>query len=257
MTINSIPSLPLLDRGLIDYDGTYPNRQMVKLFGRAPDVDNTYVDVWEGPTSTYVFPATAQQMAVVSTSANDTSAGTGAQKVTIQYLDNNYVARTEVVTLNGTTPVNTVATNILRVNKMYSSQVGTNHYPVGDIALKNTGGTVTYSQMKAGRNTAQQIIYTVPAGKTLYISQWFAAAGASAANHFTQIILRSTAWDGYSVTGGGFLTVDPVSAQDGNVVQPFIIPIKIPATSDIKVSAISDGGSANVIVTASIIGWYE
>ena len=257
MTINSIPSLPLLDRGLIDYDNVYPNRQMVKIFGRAPDVDNTYVDAWEGPTTTYVFPAAAQQMAVVSTSASDTSAGTGTQKVTIDYLDVNHAPHREVVTLNGTTPVNTVATNILRVNKMYSSQVGTNGYPVGDIALKNTGGTVTYSQMKAGRNTAQQVVYTVPAGKTLYLSQWMIAAGASASNHFTQVVLRSTAWDGYAITGGGFLTVDPVSIQDGAISQVFTIPVKIPEKSDVKVSAISDGGSANVVVTASIIGWYE
>lgn len=257
MTINSIPSLPFLDRGLIDYDGTYPNRQMVKIFGRAPDVDDVYVDAWEGPTTTYVFPAAAQQMQVVSTSASDTSAGTGVQKVTIQYLDANYAAQTEVVTLNGTTPVNTVATNIIRVNKMYASQTGTNGYPVGDISLKNTGATVTYSQMKANRNTAQQCIFTVPAGKTMYLSQWFAAAGSATGTHFTQVVLRSKAWDGYSVTGGGFLTVDPISLQSNSVVQPFIIPIKIPERTDIKVSATSDSSSANVIVTASIIGWYE
>jgi len=257
MSINTYPNVPLLDRGLIDYDGIYPNRSMLKIFGRAPDVDNVYVDAWEGPTTTYVFPAAAQQMSVVSTSTSDTSAGTGVRTVKIHYLDANYAEQVEVVTLNGTTPVNTTATNILRVQKMHSFSTGSHGYPVGDIALKNTGGTVTYSQMKASRNTAQQCIWTVPAGKTLYLSQWFSAAGASAANHFTQVILRATAWDGYSVTGGGFLTVDPLSVQDGNLVQPFAIPIKIPAQSDIKVSAISDGGSANVVVTASISGWYE
>ena len=257
MSINTYPNVPFLDRGLIDYDGIYPNRSMLKIFGKAPDVDNTYVDVWEGPTTTYVFPAAAQQMHVVSTSASDTSAGTGTRTVKIHYLDANYAEQVETVTLNGTTPVNTVATNILRVQKMHSFSTGSNGYPVGNIALKNTAGTVTYSQMMANRNTAQQCIWTVPAGKTLYLSQWFSAAGAASSNHFTQVILRATAWDGYSVTGGGFVTVDPVSVQDGNVVQPFNIPVKIPALSDIKVSAISDAGAANVVVTASVSGWYE
>ena len=257
MSINTYPNVPFLDRGLIDYDGIYPNRSMLKIFGKAPDVDNTYVDAWEGPTTTYVFPAAAQQMHVVSTSASDTSAGTGTRTVKIYYLDANYAEHVETVTLNGTTPVNTVATNILRVQKMHSFSTGSNGYPVGDIALKNTAGTVTYSQMKANRNTAQQCIWTVPAGKTLYLSQWFAASGAASSNHFTQVILRATAWDGYSVTGGGFVTVDPISVQDASVVQPFNIPVKIPALSDIKVSAISDAGAANVVVTASISGWYE
>jgi hypothetical protein len=230
---------------------------MLKIFGKAPDVDNTYVDAWEGPTTTYVFPAAAQQMHVVSTSASDTASGIGTRTVKIHYLDANYAEHVETVTLNGTTPVNTVATNILRVQKMHSFSTGSNGYPVGDIALKNTAGTVTYSQMKANRNTAQQCIWTVPAGKTLYLSQWFAASGAASSNHFTQVILRATAWDGYSVTGGGFVTVDPISVQDASVVQPFNIPVKIPAQSDIKVSAISDAGAANVVVTASISGWYE
>src|SRR5512135_3108937 len=66
--------------------------------GRRSNIGNTLVDLWEGPTSTYVFPATPIQMQVVSSSASDTSNGTGLQVVHIHYLDANYAIQEEAVT---------------------------------------------------------------------------------------------------------------------------------------------------------------
>ena len=52
------------------------------------------------------------QRSVKSSSANDTSAGSGAKAVRIVYLDSNYVKKSEIITMNGTTAVPTVATDI-------------------------------------------------------------------------------------------------------------------------------------------------
>lgn len=161
-----------------------PSR-IVKILGRCSDVDNVLRDAWDGPTPVYVFPTVAQQMQIVSTNANDTVAGTGLRRVRVYYLDTNYVEREEFINLNGTTPVLTVATNILRVNKVHAVAVGSNGLAVGTVSLQAVGGAVTYSAIPAGRNFARQAIYTVPAGKKLQILQWQTSSG-STGEHFCQ-----------------------------------------------------------------------
>lgn len=117
---------PLLQQDLIDNaKNGYPDKSFGFVFGRATTVNDTVKDLWAGPTANYVFPTVGQQMRFVSTSANDTLSGTGVQKMHIHYLDSNYVPHVETVDMNGTTPVNTVATDIFRINSMHAMQVGT------------------------------------------------------------------------------------------------------------------------------------
>lgn len=75
-------------------------------------------------------------MRFVSSSANDTLAGTGIQKIHIHYLDSNYVSHEEIVNMNGTTPANTVATDIFRINSMHATQVGSLEVSAGNISLQ-------------------------------------------------------------------------------------------------------------------------
>ena len=256
MTHSMYPNIPVLQQDLIgSATGLYPSKTRGFVAGRAPVVQNVKVDVWEGPTGTYVFPVAAQQMRLVSSSVNDTSAGTGIQRVHIHYLDANYAVQTEAVYLNGTTPVLTVATNILRINALHSLQVGTNNVSAGNISLTNTAGTVTYSYIALGYNTSRQAIYTVPAGVTGYISHWQGSSGSSG-NHFCQIELRATTHDG-NLWPGVFLVQDALGTQNGGTAIDFPIPIPIPARTDVKVSAISDASNANVIALGSITGWFE
>lgn len=246
--------LPILQQDLIgNTNNYYPSKTRGFVFGRAPDVDNVRVDLWEGPTTTYVFPTSAVQMAVVSSSANDAAAGTGMRQVMIHYLDNAYAVQTETVTLNGTTPVNTVATNILRINGIHAVAVGAGGTSAGNISITNGG--VTYGYISAGSNTARQAVYTVPAGKTGYISHWQASSGSTGA-HFCQIILQATTHDGV-LWPGVFLLQDEQGTQNGGISVTFPTPIPIPAQTDVKISAISDGGTANVIALGAIMGWFE
>src|SRR5512135_2461251 len=132
MTWTYETTIPLLQPSLItNANGYYPGKSLGFALGYNGNVNNTSVDLWQGPTATYVFPTTPQQMQVVSSSANDTAAGTGVQSVYIHYLDTNYADRFEIVTLNGVTPVNTVATNILRINGVHSQTVGTGGVAAG------------------------------------------------------------------------------------------------------------------------------
>lgn len=247
---------PFLQQDLIgNVNYPQPGRTRGFVFGRAPVVNNVRVDLWEGPTTTYVFPTVAQRMAVVSTSANDAAAGTGIRQIMIHYLDANYAPQIEYVTLNGVTPVNTVATNILRINSVHATLEGTGAAAAGNISVTNTGGTVTYGFISAGSNTARQAIYTVPAGVTGYITHWQASSG-STGNHFCQITLRATTHDGV-LWPGVFLVQDEQGSQNGGDHFTLPIPIPIPAMTDVKISAISDAANANVIALGSIMGWFE
>jgi hypothetical protein len=221
------------------------------VFGRAPAVQNVRVDLWEGPTTTYVFPTSAVQMAVVSSSAADAAAGTGVRQVMIHYLDANYAVQTVTVTLNGITPVNTV--NMLRINGVHSVAVGSGGAAAGNISITNGG--VTYGYISAGSNTARQAIYTVPAGVKGYISHWQTSSGSSG-SHFCQTILQAATHDD-TLWPGVFLVQDEQGTQNNGVAITFPTPIPIPATTDVKVSAVSDNPAANVIALAGIMGWFE
>ena len=90
----------------------------------------------------YTEPTSAAQRSVSSNNAADASAGTGAQQVTITYYDNGMNGPlTEVVTLNGTTSVNTVNTNIRFIESIEVTRAGTGGVNAGTITLfGSTGG---------------------------------------------------------------------------------------------------------------------
>jgi hypothetical protein len=71
---------------------------------------------------------------------------------------------------NTTTPV-ALTTPLLRVFRM-KVQVAV----VGnqDIELRNVGGGTTYAVIRAGYNQTLMALYTVPAGKTAYMTQYYA-----------------------------------------------------------------------------------
>lgn len=257
MAIWTYPTVPLLQEDLItNANGYYPNKSLGFALGYNASVNNTIADLWQGPTPTYVFPAAAQQMAVVSTSASDAAAGTGIRTVLIHYLDTNYISQTETVTLNGVTPVNTVATNILRINGLHAQSVGSGGAAAGNISLTNLGATVTYGYIPATNNTARQAIFTIPAGMNGYLTHWQASSGTVTGTHFTRISIRATQHAGVLVPGV-FLAQDEQGTLNGGGNASYTIPIRFPSTCDIKMSAISDSGSAGAQVMGAMFGWIE
>lgn len=227
----------------------------IKILGKNSDVDDTLEDLWE-PGGTYVFPpAGGIQMRVVSTSANDTAAGTGSRQIELHYLDANYAEHDEHIILNGTTPVSTVATNIFRVLGCHSIAVGSGGVAAGNISIQNTAGTVTYGYISAGVNTMLQAIFTVPAGKKMYIFGWDGGSGTAAGGRWTEFLLRATAHDDEGTIewlSGVFHIWDIKNIQDAQFNKPYALPIIFPEKVDIKISVRSDTSIANAICAAGI-----
>lgn len=156
--------------------GLFTTAMRIATLGNNPNIDTATQpeDVWAGAQLGLINdvdhrfipkPAAAVAMEVVSDSANDAAAGTGARTVVIAYLDGAYTAKTATITLNGTTPV-AMPENVLRVNSMVVAAVGTfGSNNAGNISVRAAGGLgATYNYMPAGIGISRSSMYTVPAG---------------------------------------------------------------------------------------------
>lgn len=123
--------------------------------------------------TTYTEPASNAQRSIASASANDTSAGTGARQVKITYLDSTGAGPyTETVTLNGTSAVNTAASNICFIEKLEVVSVGSGGANAGVITLYSTtgGGGSAVGTIAASANRTLWAHHYVPTSKTCNVT---------------------------------------------------------------------------------------
>lgn len=145
-------------------------------------------------STTYTEPSSNAQRSVGSSSANDTAAGTGARTVKITYyaLAAGVVTGpfTETLTLNGVTPVNTVAANICFIEHIDVVTIGSTGSNVGVISLfgaaAGAGGTVW--SIAATINMTMGSHHYVPSGKTCNITGF---VGGIKGADTTGMLLRS------------------------------------------------------------------
>ncbi len=142
--------------------------EAVSFSGNNPAVGSSFEDLWDAGGS-FNFPTSGETWEVLSDDVNDTSAGTGARQVLITGLDDSYNSQTELVTMNGTTPVVTTRTDWFRINGVTVTSSGSNQVNVGNITLRVSGGGLTRSLMRPDRGITFNGFFTVPAEKTLFV----------------------------------------------------------------------------------------
>lgn len=121
----------------------------------------------------YSEPTTNAGRSISSANAADAAAGTGARNVQITYFDQTGAGPyTETVTLNGTTAVNTVATNICFIEKLEVLAVGSGGVNAGIITLyaSTGGGGGAVGSIAASDLRTFWGHHYVPTGKTAYIT---------------------------------------------------------------------------------------
>ncbi len=122
----------------------------------------------------YVFQTAAVAMELVSSSASDAAAGTGARSVVVTTLDTNYNEVVSVVTPNGTTPVAIPGTHRHHNNSIVVAS-GSTFSNVGNITIRTVSGAVAQGYIAAGIGVSRQGLYTVPAGKIFMSKNFFFA----------------------------------------------------------------------------------
>ena len=144
--------------------GEVNDYSVINIFGYQPLVETDSICIWENPIP-YVYPTSAVIMTLVSTSALDGPAldvlviGTGV----------NHVLQVETVTMNGTTPVNTVNAFTHINNLIITSTNDLISVNSGVITAKNGG--ITYGQINALVGQTQMSQYTVPLGYSFYLTR--------------------------------------------------------------------------------------
>lgn len=157
--------------------GNVEGHSIVNKFGHNPASGTGAEDVW-GPGGTYGFyPTTAQSMEIVSTSTNDTSAGTGARTVQVYGLDTNWALQDETVTMNGTTAV-ALANTYIRTFRAIVLTAGSTETNEGNISIQVSGGGTVGADIRAADGQTQQAIYTVPANTTGYFLKGYVGLAA-------------------------------------------------------------------------------
>lgn len=131
----------------------------------------------------YIEQTTNAQRSVVSGSASDASAGVGARTVKITYYDQTLLGPfTETITLNGTTPVNTVSSTICFIEKIEVITVGNQLSNVGTITLKAAaaGGGATIGTIPAGDGITNWCHHYVGINKIMQLISVIASIHGSA-----------------------------------------------------------------------------
>lgn len=152
--------------------GIVPGHQAVTAIGRNPDIDTGPEDVWPGGglyTGQPVHSAAAETVEVFSSSANDTSGGSGARTVRIFGLDANFVEQQQDITLNGVTPVPSAGTykRVFRAHVLTAGATGSNE---GILTVRHTTTIANvFTSIPIGKNQSHFGGYTVPNAKSFYV----------------------------------------------------------------------------------------
>lgn len=236
-----------------DISGHTPWSKIGFLGTTSANINN---DIW-ARGGTYVYASTAGvQMMVNSSAGSDTSNGTGIQKVNLYYLDSNYAEQVEEITLAGTNTVPTVATNIIRVQGFRASACGTSGSAAGTVSIMQYGATTTtYSVIASTYTRARNITYTVPAGKSLYITSIKFGIASGSKQCVGRFINRAKYDEKVGVHRDFFMAFTEMVLQDTSITFELEIPTKLPEKTDLKVSVIPDQDGAQVVT--ALRGWLE
>ena len=231
-----------VSRGQIAYHKT------LFKFGFNPDVDDSLETIWaEGGLYSYLSAATV--LKVSSSSANDTSAGTGARTVELFGLDADYDEINETVILSGQTAVNTTQ-SFLRVNRMIVRSAGTGGTNAGVIYAGT--GTVTsgvpankYATVAAGDGQSLMALWTVPRGYTAYVTQTDITGATTQNNKYATVSFLARPF------GEVFQVKDKFAKSESGHNQVYTFPLKFEEKTDLEMRCIGDSAGADIAIAAA------
>lgn len=225
-------------------EGRITGSRIVHLLGYNPDIDAANNETIWSEGGNYNFLIGATNLDVYSSDADDAVGGAGTTAVLIEGLDGDYNEISEVVAMDGVTPVKTEK-KYLRVNRMVQATSGS--VPAG----ANTGvikadedvGGLTVAHMRIGTGRAEQAVYTVPKGHEAYIHNLHGGIidGPTANGH---LIVKIKSENGVLIESSRAVSLNGVSSFDKDMK----LPLKVSEKSDIFYEGDSD--AANTVMNA-------
>ena len=202
---------------------------------------NTEEDVWDGG-GTYVFPTTADITHIHQDADQATLRG---GTIELQGLDANWDAIVQNVNLNATNTTTPVAidTPMIRIFRM---KVLENVVATSDIHADNVGDTIHYAIMTAPHNQTLMAIYTVPRGKTAYLTNYYCTVVESTGKEPKST--RFKLWAADRANGYAFQLKHAIGIpKAGSMVEHSFSPYgSVGEKTDIKISAYADSEAGDV-----------
>lgn len=223
--------------------GNVPGSVPYNIFGQRSVVANVDTVVWEtGMPATLTVPNNIQ-LTIVSSSASDTGG------IVIKYLDGNLLAQEERLTLTGTTPITTTATDIRAINNIYSLSGPV----VGNVNF--TSGGTRYGYLPAGDVQFNTSLQRVPSNKRLMVQTIYGGATSGSAAARVVIKLETSFINGDRFADIGILhPVAAIALQDTSTSIGGDGVLPIPGGEWVGFTAKSD---KNATVTAGLFGYLE
>lgn len=200
----------------------------------------------------FVQPAANTQMYLQSSSANDATAGSGIQLITIEYFSSAWGARKKVnVIPNGLNQVTISVDDIYRIHRIYGAE---GHTAQGNITITNQAEGVLYGQIDQYHTFMERCIFYVAEGEKVTCTQ---AIVSSATTGGVQIRLFATEEDadGNTLTRGRI----PIEIADGtsNVTFSVSETVSNPNNKRISIglSVTAAGTAANQSATGVLKGY--
>lgn len=218
-------------------------------FGRNEGVGATEEVVWDGG-GTYTFLETAEYLKVVSDSTADDSAGTGARTLIIYGLDSDYVEQSEIIQMDGTDTVQTV-NKYLRTFRAVVLTAGVND-PIDDankgtIKMLSDSTLTLQAQIEEHNGQTLMAVYTVPVGKTGYVTGVSFAVGEG-----KQCLFKGKFRNGSS-SSFAFSVKFVLDLFQTSFYGTLVVPLKVPEKTDIVVTAQSTAAGTDAGASFGII----
>jgi hypothetical protein len=216
--------------------GNETGLEVIKAWGENPTVTTASAgaeeDLW-GPAGQVTYLSSATLLTLSSSSANDTSAGSGLRTVLVTGVGTSHIELSETVTMAGASLVST-SNQYLRINSVEAVTVGATGYNEGLVSVQTVVGSPdeTIATMPIARNSLTNVHYTVPVGKTAFIRTMFGSAieGVSIRYHF---LMRNSVADSPFVPISSFMDVTSAFRERNFSLFEAVVP----ATYDIVMRA--------------------
>ena len=232
-------------------EGVVPNHSLVlrNPHTTVPDTQRRLIvkGIWNEQSS-------GAQRSLVSDSAQDAPTGTGARKVLLSYISSlDGTRKQEVIALNGTTAVNTVATDIKWIDDMKVIDAGAGNFADGTISIMSStaGSGSVVAQITPGENKLRAGVIYCPIGKTIHISR---VTGTSNDKGYFEILV----WRDYSSNGGSTSIPEIVMHHYyEKKVSDYDLPAPIRIDGGQKMEVYVTSLTAGAFVSGQFAGWEE
>ena len=234
------------DEGLNIARGLVRNTSHVNKFGYNGAVGTSYETVWCGSTL-MPYVSIANNMVVTSSSSDDDVAGTGAQTITVEGLDENYNPVSAVFNMNGTGNSTNTSVSFLRTYRAFVTRVGSGDSNQGVILGSLSGSNIIH--ILTGENQTLQANFTTAANTTAFITDIHLSSGKENKTGLFRLVVR----DNRTPTNKPFLNKQIVELYRAPTTIEYPVPLKIPEKHDIEMQCKNlDAGTLSTSATFNL-----